>query len=330
MKNIFYFLPFFLIPFFLFGQEDAYSEIEVWGIEDSARAHFFGIHEERELPICAASLKILGYPHGNRILLEDGRQILTLRSYPPLPWKDSTAIQRTYDSTGVWEEILALDVFSIETQLTHLYYPAFLQQDSGAFRQFLQDHQQQFQLYGFEADEQKMKHYCATLSRISEITTLQEVMDILTYADSASKTIKLAAAFLLPALIQTDEEAIALLPMLFDEDANRIQHALRYYFLLPNKRVDWEPALATIPILLQHPDPLVVMDIIEILDHTGIDPAYTSRILSHGATTLQEIMESDFTNEWQQEIISFLEKNNLIDPGSSPQDCLQALKDDRH
>lgn len=326
MNNIFYFLPIFLIPIFLFGQEDAYSEIEVWGIEDSARVHFFALHEDRNLPICAASLKILGYPHGNRIILEDGRQILTLRGYPELPWEDKGSTTRSFPEKEAWEDILALDVFSIEAQLTHLYYTAFLKQDSIAFRQLLQEHHQQFQLYGFKADEQKMNHYCATLSRISEVTNLEDVMEILTYADSASISIKLAASFLLPALIKTDEEAIALLPMLFDEDANRIQHALRYYFLHPDKQVDWSPALPTLSILLEHPDPLVVMDIIEILDHTDFHSEAAPALLSLGATTLQEILESDFTDEWQREVLTFLEKHLIVDPGSTVQDCLAILK----
>lgn len=329
MIKIFYFLPFFLLPSWLIGQENHYPDIEVWGIEDSARAHFFQLHQEQDLPICAASLKILGYPHGNRILLEDGRQILTLRGYPELPWEDTITPKRTFPVTAIWEELLALDVFSIESQLTHLYYPAFLQQDTSAFNQLLKEHQQQFQLYGFDSDVQVMIEYCTTLSRLSKEMTLEEVMEILIFADSASNKLKLAASFLLPALIQTDEEAMALLPLLFDDDANRIQHALRYHFLTPGKEADWSTVLPILAIVLEHPDPLVVMDVIEILNHTELSPGLVPELLSRGATTLQEILMSDFTDEWKKEIIDYLETNDIIDQGTTAGECSSILNNYR-
>lgn len=329
MNKSFYFLPLFLVPVFLVAQDYLYKDIEVWGIEDSARDYFFARHEQQELPICAASLKILGYPHGNRILLEDGRQILTLRNYPNLPWEESMSPKRPVPTSEVWEDVLQLDVFSIETQLTHLYYPAFLQQDTSAFTLLFEEHQQQFRLYGFGEDVEEMVEYCSILQQTSRSVGLSEVMEILTTADSASIKLKLAAGFLLPALVHTDEEAIALLPFLFDEDANRIQHALRYYFLMSDKEVDWSPVLPTLAVVFSHPDPLIVMDMIEILDQTGFQPGWAPSLLVHGATTLQEILESDFTTEWKQEIISFLEANDIVDPGSTSEECLSVLKSHR-
>ncbi len=325
MNRIFLILPLFLHLTFVSGQDNSYSDIEVWGIADSARARFFGLHQEKDLPICAASLRTLGYPDGNRIILEDGRQILTLRDFPVLPWEDQFTPKRSFPASGVWEELLELDMFGLESQLTHLYYRAFLSEDSSRFAQLLREHQDQFGLYGFVSDEQKMRQYCETLSKMSLEIRLEEVMEILHFADSSSTEIKLAAAFLLPALIQTDNEALALLPLLFDPDANRIQHVLRYYFLLPNKQVEWSPELSTLSIVLAHPDPLVVTDLIEILNHTGIDPDLVPEILSQGAITLQEILLSEFAESWQEEVMSFLEKMHIIHPGTTPEETVKIL-----
>lgn len=325
MNKIFFFFPLFLSPALLSGQENSYSDIEVWGIADSARSHFFKLHEDNDLPICAASLRTLGYADGNRIFLEDGRQILTLRDFPVLPWEDQFTPKRSFPASGGWDELLELDMFSIESQLTHLYYRAFLAEDSSRFAQLLREHQGQFRLYGFVADEQKMRQYCETLSKMSQEISLQEAMEILHFADSSSTEIKLAASFLLPALIQTDEEALALLPLLFDPDANRIQHVLRYYFLLPDKQIEWAPELSTLSIVLTHPDPLVVMDLVEILNHTDFNPELTPGLLSHGAITLQEILRSDFAESWQEEVMSFLEKNHVIQSGTSPEETAKIL-----
>ena len=216
-------------------------------------------------------------------------------------------------------------MFSLESQLTHLYYRAYLTKDSSRFTELHRENQDRLGLYGFDTDEQKMKWYCEMLSRRSQEISLEEVMEVLYFADSSSTKIKIAAASLLPALIQTDEEALDLLPLLFDPDANRIQHLLRYYFLLPDKQVDWARELSTLSIALTHPDPLIVMDLIEILNHTDFNPELAPELLSKGAITLQEILRSDVAVSWQDEVMSFLEKIHIIPSETTPEETVKIL-----
>ena len=306
MKRLFFNI-FLLFPYFLFAQEINESKIEVWGLTDISKEEFLYKFQLRGYELNQYSLNRMGFPDANLLTLSNGITLITLRANPAYDFSPQTKEKREFEISPFWQKIIKSRPMSIEAQTIPGTYHFYKNDERDKMAEEISKNMTFYHGYNMPFNDKKVLQYCHLLDEISTHVTLEEVRDILYHSND--KKLLQAATFASIAFINSHENALKFLPFIYDPSTQMVFNGIIHYYQYYKPQTDWGKDIGFVAKILNHPDPMHLVNMIYIFSITGFDPILMPQLFANGSDTMLELLQSDLIKEEKKKLLIFLKDN---------------------
>lgn len=304
--------------------EKKYDFVEIWGLENQSRKDFLTEITNYPEGICQQSLRKMGYPDGNKILVNE-KLLVTIRNNPDYKaskiYKEIEKKSATNDKRK-WAALLHANLGVYEKQQLPYFLKPLSANDTQKVDSIFQSLHTEFKSYGINLDKQKIIDAYDVYKESTAQLTKQDVLNVLYFSDN--DTLLQAANFVAIHYIKTNKDLVDFLPLLLRGKSN-ITIALSQFIKDYNGAINWKNHMDVLPALLNNPNPFGAVLALRILDRTGFNRSLMGKLKSGDLITLKEILKSDAIPSEKAFVLSFLNKYSNEPIEASPEAWISKL-----